>query len=145
MNGVRVCVAFDAMYNQFSNMGTSETLLESGVTVAYCGDKEADSFLTSQAKEWIKRGATQVVVATNDATLQVAVQSTRTEGPQVCFTVPSSGLINDMDRTEKRARAQVADGTGTPDLCLLETVVKSKDMDTFDKLQQLRQGLIHKR
>jgi predicted RNA-binding protein with PIN domain len=143
MNAVRVCVAFDAMYNRFSNMGTSESLLDSGVTVAYCGDKEADSFLTSQAKEWIKRGASQVVVATNDSTLQVAVESTKTEGPQICFTVPSSGLINDMDRTEKRALAQVGD-SGTPDLCLLECVVKSKDMDTFDKLQQLRQGLVRK-
>ena len=145
MNGVRVVVAFDAINGLFWNQhGTSETLLESGVTVAYCGDKEADSFITVQARNWVERGCPQVVVATNDSTLQVAVQTTKTQAPQVCFTVPSSGLIRDMEGTEKRALAQVGD-TGTPDLCLLECVVKSKDPNTFDALNTLRENLIRQK
>lgn len=143
MNGVRVVVAFDAMQGLFGHHGTSETLLESGVTVVFCGDKEADSFISSQARQWVERGCPQVVVATNDSTLQVAVQTTKTQSPQVCFTVPSTGLINDMEGTEKRALAQVGD-TGTPDLCLLECVVQSKDPNTFSALQDLRQNLINK-
>ena len=142
MNGVRVVVAFDALHGPFGNHGTMETLLESGVTVAFCGDKEADSFISLQARSWVERGCPQVVVATNDSTLQVAVQTTKTHAPQVCFAVPSSGLINDMEGTEKRAMSQVGDGTGTPDLCLLECVVQSKDPGTFSALQNLRQSLI---
>lgn len=142
MNGVRVVVAFDAMHNTMGNHGVTETLLDSGVTVVFCGDKEADSFISLQARSWVERGCPQVVVATNDATLQVAVQSNQTRAPQqVCFTVPSSGLINDMEGTEKRALAQVGD-SGTPDLCLLECVVQSKDPGTFSALQDLRQSLI---
>lgn len=144
MNGVRVVVAFDAMHGVFGNYGTSETLLESGVTVAFCGDKEADSFISLQARSWVERGCPQVVVATNDSTLQVAVHTTKTQAPQVCFTVPSSGLIHDMEGTEKRALAQVGD-TGTPDLCLLECVVKSKDPSTFDALANLREHLIRQK
>ena len=140
MNGVRVVVAFDAMRGPI-NQGTTETLLESGVTVVFCGDREADSFLTLEAKEWIEKGCPQVVVATNDATLQVAIQSTKTKAPQVCFIVPSSGLINDMEATEKQAMEQVGD-SGAPDLCLLECVVQSKDPNTFSALQDLRQSLI---
>lgn len=140
MNGVRVVVAFDAM-NAPGNNGTSETLLESGVTVVFCGDKEADSFLTAQAKSWIQRGCPQVVVATSDSTLQVAIQSTKTQFPQVCFFVPASGLVSDMKATEKRAMDQVNDGS-TPDLCLLECVVQSKDPNTFSALQDLRQSLL---
>lgn len=142
MNGVRVVVAFDAMHNTMGNHGVTETLLDSGVTVVFCGDKEADSFISLQARSWVERGCPQVVVATNDATLQVAVQSNQTQAPQqVCFTVPSSGLINDIEVTEKRALAQVGN-SGTPDLCLLECVVQSKDPGTFSALQDLRQSLI---
>eukprot|EP00890_Picochlorum_soloecismus_P006235 jgi/Picsp_1/6612/NSC_03955-R1_protein len=140
MNGVRVVVAFDAM-NALGNNGTSETLLDSGVTVVFCGDKEADSFLTAQARSWIQRGCPQVVVATSDSTLQVAIQSTKTQFPQVCFFVPASGLVSDMKATEKRAMDQVNDGS-TPDLCLLECVVQSKDPNTFSALQDLRQSLL---
>lgn len=140
MNGVRVVVAFDAM-NGLAAQGTTETLLESGVTVVFCGDKEADSFLTAQAKSWVVRGCPQVVVATNDSTVQVAVQGTKTNAPQICFVVPSSGLIHDMEATEQRALDRVGD-SGTPDLCLLECVVQSKSPGTFSALLDLRQTLI---
>ena len=139
-NGIRVVVAFDAMGNE-NSPGTSESLLASGVTVVFTGDREADTFISAQAKEWVNRGAKTVVVVTDDIVLRVATQSS--EG-QRTVTVPVSGLIADMTATRKRAQAGMS--TGAPVLNLLECAVKEKDTvrgnDTLDKLQALRNSLL---
>jgi len=121
--------------------GTSESLLASGVTVVFTGDREADTFSSAQAKEWINRGAKTVVVVTDDIVLRVATQSSK---GQRTVTVPVSGLIADMSATRKRAQAGMS--TGAPVLNLLECAVKEKDTvrgnDTLDKLQALRNSLL---
>jgi predicted RNA-binding protein with PIN domain len=144
MNGVRVIVAFDALGGE-SNGITTETILEpSGITVVYTAECEADTWIVSKAKALVDKGARTIAVATNDATLAVAVDSP--DGPQVCFTVPSSGLIADLAKTEKRAQAGF--NSGAPVLALMESAVKTKDADrasdTFNKLQALRQDLLGK-
>lgn len=139
-NGIRVVVAFDAMGNMNST-GTTETLLPSGLTTVFCGDREADTFISAHAREWINRGAKTVVVVTDDVVLRVATQST--DGHKT-VTVPVSGLISDMTATRKRAQAGMS--TGAPVLNLLECAVKEKDTergnDTLDKLQALRNSLL---
>ena len=136
MNGVRVIVAFDALGGE-SNGITTETILEpSGITVVYTAECEADTWIVSKAKALVDKGARTIAVATNDSP----------DGPQVCFTVPSSGLIADLAKTEKRAQAGF--NSGAPVLALMESAVKTKDADrasdTFNKLQALRQDLLGK-
>ncbi len=143
-NGGRAIVAFDALGGE-SNGITTETILEpSGITVVYTAECEADTWIVSKAKALVDKGARTIAVATNDATLAVAVDSP--DGPQVCFTVPSSGLIADLAKTEKRAQAGF--NSGAPVLALMESAVKTKDADrasdTFNKLQALRQDLLGK-
>ena len=145
MNGVRVIVAFDALGGESNGISTETILDPSGMSVVYTAECEADTWIVSKARTLIDRGARTIAVVTNDSTLAVAIHSP--EGPQLCFTVPSSGLIADLVKTEKRASAGF--NSGAPVLALMESAVKTKDAerasDTFDKLQALRQDLLGKK
>ena len=140
-NGVRVVAAFDAMGSPgAAAMGTREDLLSSGVTAVYCGDQEADSFIEGQVSVWLARGCQQVVVATSDGAQQAVVDSKPTRGRQVCFVVPSSGLIKDIEATEKRLKERLEE-LDRPSMSLLGSVVKSKDRDAFSVMQAMRTSL----
>jgi len=146
-NGVRVVVAFDAM-RRFSSSSsipsgqhhrtTDSELLSTGVTCVYCVDQEADSFIEGQVDEWLAKGALQVVVATSDIAHKAVVDSKVTSGRQVCFVVPSSGLIKDMESTELKLREALDEMQKSPALNLLGSVVKSRDKDAFKTMQTLR-------
>lgn len=138
-NGVRVVIAFDAMQGPRGGMGVSEEILSTGITIAYCGDREADTFIEQQVEEWLSRGYPAVVVATSDVAHAAVVQSKSrpSASKQMCFVVPSSGLIKDIEATEKRVKRQLEE-LETPTMSLLGSVVKSKDENAFSAMQKMR-------
>lgn len=131
---MRICVAFDAM-----GSGTdSEYITALGVTVRYCGSLEADSYIEGEVAKWLEFGATKVVVVTDDVAQKAVVDSRKTTQSQTCFVIPCSGLIKDMTQSQVECD-QVLDNQA-PTMSLLGSVVKAKDRNKFQKLQELRLG-----
>ena len=144
IRGIRVVIAFDALSS--SSSGFREETLGNGVTVAWCTDREADSYIESQVKVWLERKHPMVVVATSDVLQRTVVDANAIKsieescGKQVCYVIPSSGLIKDMEASLAEAHAKIEEynalqGPGTG---LLGSAVKAKDDKTFKALQSLR-------
>jgi predicted RNA-binding protein with PIN domain len=137
-NGVRVIVAFDAM--QGSAVGVEEQILSTGLTVAYTGNCEADSFIEAQVDFWLQRGHPSVVVATSDVAQKAVVDSKK--GPnkkQIVFVVPASGLCKDIEATEKRLEQQLKDLEMRPlARGILGSAVKFKNKTAFSEMQKMR-------
>ena len=144
-NGVRVVVAFDAMgaggAGGGSEGGVTEELDGSGVTVAYCGGLEADSYIEAAVAEWLGRGYARVVVATSDeAHRAVVLGKTSASGAQVCWVVPASGLIKDMASSRARLDARLAEQQALQG-GRLGAAVAAKDDGAYATLESLRTTL----
>jgi predicted RNA-binding protein with PIN domain len=137
-NGVRVIVAFDAMNS--SSIGVEEQILSTGVTVAYTGNCEADSFIEAQVDFWLQKRHPYVVVATSDVAQKAVVDSkTGPDKRQLVFVVPASGLCKDIEATEKRLEQQLEDLAMRPVARgILGSAVKFKDKTAFSKMQKMR-------
>jgi len=137
-NGVRVVVAFDAM--QGSAIGIEEQILSTGVTVAYTGNCEADSFIEAQVDFWLQKRHPYVVVATSDIAQKAVVDSkTGPDKKQIVFVVPASGLCKDIEATEKRLEQQLHDLALQPVARgILGSAVKFKNKTAFSKMQKMR-------
>ncbi|KAL4529354.1 hypothetical protein Ndes2526A_g04147 [Nannochloris sp. 'desiccata'] len=140
-NGVRVIVAFDAMHG--SATGIEEQILSTGVTVAYTGNCEADSFIEAQVDFWLQKRHPYVVVATSDVAQKAVVDSkTGPDKRQIVFVVPASGLCKDIEATEKRLEQQLMDLAMQPVARgILGSAVKFKDKTAFSKMQKMREVL----
>ncbi|KAG7667311.1 hypothetical protein KSW81_001043 [Nannochloris sp. 'desiccata'] len=140
-NGVRVIVAFDAMHG--SATGIEEQILSTGVTVAYTGNCEADSFIEVQVDFWLQKRHPYVVVATSDVAQKAVVDSkTGPDKRQIVFVVPASGLCKDIEATEKRLEHQLMDLAMQPVARgILGSAVKFKDKTAFSKMQKMREVL----
>ena len=97
----RVVVAFDAMGNAASLGSTQSDLLSTGVTVAFCGDCEAEHYVMQQVDYWLDRNHEQVVIATNDRA-SVVDSKMRAEEGKLVVVVSSNHLIYDMAATRRR-------------------------------------------
>ena len=149
--GVRVVVAFDALGNPAATT-TDEQLLKTGVTVVYCGDREADTYIEEQVQVWLDRGHEYVVVATSDVAQQAVVLSKKSTLPnghhhvrsQMVHVVPASGLCKDIERTERELSQGLLEGgwrSGGPHVQgVLGAAVKYSDRKVFDALAQMRLG-----
>ena len=137
-NGVRVIVAFDAMNG--STTGIDEQILSTGITVAYTGNCEADSFIEAQVDVWLQRKHPYVVVATSDIAQKAVVDSkTGPDKRQIVFVVPASGLCKDIEATEKRLEQQLRDLEMRPVARgILGSAVKFKNQSTFSTMQRMR-------
>jgi len=140
-NGVRVIVAFDAM--QGSATGIEEQILSTGVTVAYTGNCEADSFIEAQVDFWLQKRHLYVVVATSDVAQKAVVDSkTGPDKKQLVFVVPASGLCKDIEATEKRLEQQLEDIAMQPvSRGILGSAIKFKNKTAFSKMQKMRVAL----
>jgi predicted RNA-binding protein with PIN domain len=137
-NGIRVIVAFDAMNG--SAVGVEEQILSTGVTVAYTGNCEADSFIEAQVDFWLQRRHPYIVVATSDIAQKAVVDSkTGPDKRQFVFVVPSSGLCKDIEATEKRLEQQLEDLAMRPVARgILGSAVKFKNKSAFTEMQKMR-------
>lgn len=140
-NGMRVVVAFDAMHGRSGGTHT-EYVTAMGVTVAYCGECEADSFIEDQVSVYLEKRHPKVIVATSDQAHKAVVDSKGTvDGRQVCWVVPSSGLIKDMEATHRRLNETIAELNSRPIMGgLLGSVVKTKNEEAFAAMQAMRLG-----
>lgn len=146
IRGIRIVIAFDAMGS--GNGSFREETLRSGITVAWCGDREADTYIEAQARIWLERKHPMVVVATSDVLQRTVVDANaikaieQSRGRQVCQVIPSSGLIKDMEASLVEAQARISDYNVQqgPGMSLLGSAVKAQDSKTFDVLQSMRLG-----
>lgn len=140
-NGVRVIVAFDAMNG--STTGIDEQILSTGITVAYTGNCEADSFIEAQVDVWLQWRHPYVVVATSDIAQKAVVDSkTGPDKRQIVFVVPASGLCKDIEATEKRLEQQLRDLEMRPVARgILGSAVKFKNQSTFSTMQRMRMSM----
>lgn len=139
-NGVLVVVAFDAMNVPTAVRVNSEYITSMGVTVAYCADYEADTFIEGQVTVYLERNYPQVIVATSDEAQKAVVDSRKTVGGrQFCWVIPSSGLIKDIEATQKRVDTKIKELNSRPILGgFLGSVVKNKNEETFEVMQAMR-------
>jgi predicted RNA-binding protein with PIN domain len=138
-NGVRVVVAYDAMGSD--RRATVEELRSTGVTVAACGDQEADSFIEAQVALWLARGHASVVVATSDQAHATVVRDKAVGPGQSVRVVPASGLLKDIAATEKRTAERVAEAALAAGARIYGVREAVRGRGTLDALRALRDEL----
>lgn len=138
-NGVRVVIAFDAMHGRLGAT-TAEYLTAMGVTVVFCGECEADSFIEDQVSVYLEKKHPRVIVATSDQAHKAVVDSKGTvDGRQLCWVVPASGLVKDIEATHRRLNDTIANLNNRPVMGgLLGSVVKTKNEEAFAAMQAMR-------
>jgi predicted RNA-binding protein with PIN domain len=95
---IRVVVAFDAM----GAGGDTRTEIDaSGVTIAYCGDREADIFLVEEAKRWLERRHPSVVIASNDGLVQDSALAVEVGVNQQLWAMRASSFLKDVETSER--------------------------------------------
>ena len=72
---LRLVVAWDAIRGPGGRAaGIVRTRSMCGTEIVFCGDREADSFLTSESTRLLAAGAPRVVVATSDVAVQMSLE-----------------------------------------------------------------------
>lgn len=142
-NGVLVVIAFDAMNGSSALKVNSEYITSMGVTVVYCAEYEADTFIEGQVSVYLERKYPQVIVATSDEAQKAVVDSRRTvDGRQFCWVIPSSGLIKDIEATQRRVDTKIKELNNRPIFGgLLGSVVKNKNGEAFEVMQSMRMNI----
>lgn len=145
--GIRVIAAVDAMGGP--TVGTlQQVLMSNGVTVAYCGDREADTYIEEQASVWLQKGHSQVIIATDDQLVKTSVDAQRrADGSRATvWVVPVSGLLNDIKRAKKSMLENLADVSLQTGLMsgILGARVRRKNPEQYNSLQQLRSKIAAK-
>lgn len=67
--GVRIVAVFDALGG--NTAGVTEELRSDGVTVVFCGNEEADTFLARAVKLYLDKGYNLIVLVTNDQLIRL--------------------------------------------------------------------------
>lgn len=117
----------------------AEELTLAGLTVAYCGDQEADSFIEDQVDSFLGRGYHQVVVATSDNLHADLVRGKQAGPRQTVFVVGAKALLNAMERSAAELAGRLS--MQRPGMVQLGSAVKAKNRGAFETMQALRMGM----